>query len=77
MTLADYLHKKRMTHTDFAAIIGVSISMVTRYVSEQRVPVAGYIEAIERATNGEVTLADWARIDRAHRAQRKITRDRG
>lgn len=74
MTLADYLHLKKITQTDFAALIGVSQGMVTHYVLEQRVPVAEYIEVIERVTSGAVALADWARIDRIRRSQRKILR---
>lgn len=67
MTLAGWLRKTKTTQLEFAEMSGVPQPLVSRYASGKGHPKAHYILAIEKATNGEVALEDWAR-DEAKRA---------
>ena len=59
MTLADYLKQQDITVTAFAQAMGREISTVHGWVSGARRPRWADVPAIERATNGAVTAADF------------------
>lgn len=59
MKLAKYLQNKGISQTAFAAEIRVTQVTVNRYVQDLRTPDLHTIWAIEKATNGAVSAADW------------------
>lgn len=61
MTLAAWLKKTGMSQQDFSQRTGIEQPLVSRYVRGKGQPKAVYILAIEKATNGEVALEDWAK----------------
>ena len=63
MTLADYLKTNRMTVTALAQAMGRPISTVHGWVRGTRRPDWSDVPAIERATGGAVTAADFVPRD--------------
>lgn len=59
MTLADYLRNTGLTHSAFAAKLGVSQVTVYRWVTGRRFPDHKMILKVEEATNRKVKPADW------------------
>jgi predicted transcriptional regulator len=59
MKLADFLAQKSITHTDFAALIGVSQVSVTRYIAGRRTPRPNVLQRIRDVTEGNVTANDF------------------
>lgn len=59
MKLKDYLALANLTEAAFAEQIGVSQAAVNRYCRGLRQPRRGHMQAIERATNGAVSPADF------------------
>ena len=64
MTLSEYLKTKGIKLTDFAAKSGVSASTLSRIARGLHRPDWPTIDAIERATGGEVGPSDY-RLERA------------
>ncbi|MCX7898496.1 MAG: helix-turn-helix domain-containing protein [Methylocystis sp.] len=65
MTLAEYLSSNGISDAEFAARIGVDTSFVFRLRKNQANPSFKSLAAIEAATGGAVTLADFIAEDRA------------
>ena len=63
MQLAEWLKAKGVKRRKFAEEIGVSPSMVTDYCDGRCWPGKERVEAIVRATAGEVTANDWLSDD--------------
>lgn len=59
MRLGTWLEQRKITHDDFAAIIGTSRAAVSRYVSGERVPAKKVMPHIVQATGGAVTANDF------------------
>jgi len=58
MKLADWLKAKNVTQTEFADTIGVTPGFISQLISGVSKPGPGRIEAIHKATGGEVTATD-------------------
>lgn len=58
MKLGDWLHERSMTLADFAAVIGVDESSISRYVNG-RLPRKEILSKIMTATDQRVTANDW------------------
>lgn len=61
MTLAAWLAKTGTTQQQFSDLSGIPQHLISRYATGKRHPMARNILAIEKATNGQVSLKDWAR----------------
>lgn len=59
MTLREYIETRQISPAVFAAELGVPPSTVTRWLKGERTPVLESIAAIEKATGGLVTMADF------------------
>lgn len=59
MTLAEYLSSKRLTDEAFASIVNLSQSQISRIKRGISRPSWSAVEAIERATGGEVSASDF------------------
>lgn len=60
MKLADYLKQEKMTASAFAALIGVSTSTTTRWLTSGRTPDLSTMIKIEAVTKGAVRMEDFA-----------------
>ena len=58
MKLFDYLKANNLTHEKFGLLVGVSKPQITRIINRKRTPSVRLIEAIKKATNGQVTYED-------------------
>ena len=58
MTLAEYIQTNRGAAADLARALGVSHSTVSRWAAGHTEPSLGMLRAIERATDGAVTVAE-------------------
>ena len=54
MTLSEYLKAKKLTQAEFAALVGVSQSLVGHWVNDRYKPSPKSCKDIERVTNGLV-----------------------
>lgn len=59
MRLDEYLIKRDVTPTAFAAEIGVAASTITRIIRGERSPRFDLVMKIKKATGGLVTDEDW------------------
>lgn len=73
MNLRDYLASIGMSAEQFAALIGVEVQSVYRYMLGRRFPRPETMDKIERATGGKVTYAS---MRSARPAVRKVQRFR-
>lgn len=64
MTIRDYLATRKMSQAVFAARVGVDRSTVSRWMGQAHPPASRWV-AIERATNGAVSIADLLKQMRA------------
>lgn len=58
MELQTYLHKKKLTHEQFADMVGVSVQSVRNWISGIKKPTRHLPKIIE-TTNGKVTANDF------------------
>ena len=58
MELRDYLHKKRISVKDFAAMCGYSRVSISSITNERRSPSVKLVRIIENLTEGEVNRYD-------------------
>lgn len=58
MRILKYLEEKNITQSTFAEMVGVSIGMVSQWISGHRPVSPIQCVAIEKATNGLVTRKD-------------------
>lgn len=65
MTLRRYLSCNAITQADFACDLGVTQATISRYVRGERFPSPDTIKAIHRATDGNVSIADWYEAEAA------------
>lgn len=65
MKLSDYLTEHDLTYREFAARCGRSVFQVHRWATGRRVPDVASAVAIERATEGRVTPADFVQQEAA------------
>lgn len=63
MLLTDWLARERITRSAFAAMIGVSAPTITDLCQGNQWLSRRTARAIEAATNGEVTAADFVHIE--------------
>lgn len=61
MRLREYLDRERLSNGEFAKLVGVSDSLVSRWLSGQKRPSLDTLEAIRNATRGAVTAEDFMR----------------
>jgi predicted transcriptional regulator len=59
MKLAEYLAEKGLNHREFADRIGVSAEAVRLYLTGDRTPRRGVVQAIAAQTDGRVTANDF------------------
>lgn len=59
MKLADYLQKHHVSATDFATLLGVHVSQVSRWASGKRTPNLAQLMDIKRLTKGKVKSEDF------------------
>jgi DNA-binding transcriptional regulator YdaS (Cro superfamily) len=59
MKLDQYLRQYKVTATDFAIVLGVHVSQVSRWASGERVPSLTQAAAIKDTTRGRVTYDDF------------------
>lgn len=57
--LKEYLEEKHISQIAFAKDIGVSPSMISRYVNRRSKPSVDVMIAISEMTNSEVGLTSW------------------
>ncbi len=60
MTLIDWLDEEGMSQKEFAEVVGVNKSTINRMINGTESPSSDEIRAIFLATNGRVTVDDWA-----------------
>ena len=60
MTLKEYIEKNNLSHSDIAAMTGLSVSTVCRNASGETMPERKNIDLYAEATNSKVTFKDWA-----------------
>ncbi len=58
MDLKLYLESRNISHIEFAKMIGASKSAISNYLCYRRVPSLEIGRAIEKVTNGKVTIDD-------------------
>ena len=58
MKLKDYLRAKKLSQSQFAALIGVKDATVSRYLSGHRRPEWDVVDRIKAVTGGLVTADD-------------------
>lgn len=58
MKLSDYLKKEKMSASEFAELVGVDKSTISRILRGKRYPRRATVEAIRKATDNRVTVAD-------------------
>ena len=58
MKLQTYLNKKKLTHEQFASMVGVSVQSVRNWISGLKKP-ARHFQDILEATGGKVTANDF------------------
>jgi transcriptional regulator with XRE-family HTH domain len=58
MDLREYLFRKKLTVTEFAKKINYGRTYVNEIITGNRTPGRKLAEAIEKETNGEVTIKD-------------------
>ena len=63
MLLADWLSRERMTRSEFATRIGVSAATISDLCQGNQWLSRKTAKAIELATGGEVTAADFVHLD--------------
>ena len=63
MTLSDYLTCERIKPSQFAAMIGVPASTITRILSEGRMPRRETLNKIIEATGSAVMPNDFAQVE--------------
>ena len=61
MTIREYIKAGNSTPADMADTLGVSEHAIRKWVYGQRRPDLEMMLKIEACTEGEVTVADWAR----------------
>lgn len=59
MLLKEYLLKKKLSCSQFARLIGVTVQAVNRYINNHRIPDKYVMPRIYNVTNGEVTANDF------------------
>ena len=64
MQLRDYLHVKRIKSKDFAEKVGATQGQVSSWASGRYTPSAKWIAKIQQATDYEVILEDWLRVQK-------------
>lgn len=57
--LQEWLDRKRMSHAEFAKLIGADRSSVTRYAAAGRMPRRGVLARISEVTGGAVCADDF------------------
>lgn len=55
MRLIDYLEHNEIAYPDFAEKIGVTMTSLTRYVKNERIPEKAVMKKIKKYTGGDVT----------------------
>lgn len=58
MTLDEYLRSKRLTHEQFAALVGCTRAAVTRWLSGSRAPSPRWVAIILKKTRNAVSVQD-------------------
>lgn len=58
MTLNEYMRRKRLTHEEFAELVGCTRAAVTRWLSGSRSPSPQWVTVILRKTKGLVKVQD-------------------
>lgn len=58
MTLNEYVKRKRLTHEQFAGLVGCTRAAVTRWLSGSRAPSPRWVTIILRKTKGAVSVQD-------------------
>lgn len=59
MKLQTYLENHKLSHADFAALLGVSEFGVRKWAREERMPRRKALRRIQEVTGGQVTPADF------------------
>ena len=73
MKLSSWLQTHNLTYAAFAARVGASAHAVQKWALGLRMPRPGAVRAIDAATSGEVSAADWyARERPSERAARAM-----
>lgn len=72
MQLSDYLKLRRMTATQFAEMIGVSVATVSRIANGINRPDWDTLDKIEAATDHAVSMADFRNTPRRGSAGRPL-----
>lgn len=60
-SLATYLADRKLTHAEFARLLGVQDSTVLRWAKGDRTPTVAWVFAIEKATGGAVPARAWVK----------------
>ncbi len=59
MTLKRWLTRHRVSQSQFARDAGITQSAISKYVNGERQPNIDQALAIERATDGQVSVEEW------------------
>ena len=68
ITLAEYLSKRRMTQTEFAALVGINSANISKLCNKRFTPSLDLAVRIEIATEGAVKAASWVAQDQGDAA---------
>ena len=68
ITLAEYLSKRRMTQTEFAALVGINSANISKLCNKRFMPSLNLAARIEVATEGEVKVSSWITQDQGDAA---------
>lgn len=59
MKLKDWINSKKISDAEFARMLGVTTSAVSRWINGSRIPNIQFLQAIEELTKGKVRPQDW------------------
>jgi transcriptional regulator with XRE-family HTH domain len=65
MTLRDWMDKNHVTQLDMSEKTGISQSLLSKYLSGDRIPKIENALVISKATKGAVPVESWVRKSRA------------
>ena len=68
--LHEWLSEENLTREEAAEKVGVSRQNFHKWLNGKRKPVAENILALERATNGKITLHTFEKAKRSHKAKK-------
>lgn len=73
--LREYRKARQLTLGDVSELTGIALNMVSRHERGIYMPKPIQIEKYRKLTGGEVTSADWARLQKERKRAKEATSD--